>query len=66
LRAIVRRIAKRLLAADADHPRTLVDLAVLNLQDGQPAEATRLLQQVLNGKQSTPEIARLARELRLE
>jgi hypothetical protein len=66
LRAIGRRIAKRLLAADADHPRTLVDLAVLNLQDGQPAEATRLLQQVLNGKQSTPEIARLARELRLE
>jgi CubicO group peptidase (beta-lactamase class C family) len=63
LRTTGRRIAKRLLAVDAEHPRTLVDLAVLNLQDGHPDEAKRLLQQAMAGNRATPEIARLAKEL---
>lgn len=66
LRAIGRRVAKRLLAVDADHPRTLLDLAVLNLRDGQPAEARRLLDQAVAGRRATPEIARLVTELRPE
>jgi CubicO group peptidase (beta-lactamase class C family) len=66
LRATGRRIAKRLLAVDADHPRTLVDLAVLNIQDGQPAEATPLLQRAIAGNRATPEIARLVKELLAE
>jgi CubicO group peptidase (beta-lactamase class C family) len=63
LRAIGRRVARRLLAVDADHPRTLLDLAVLNLQDGQPAEAKKLLDQTLSGNRATPEIVRVAKDL---
>lgn len=63
LRDMGRAIAKRILAADAGHPRALVDLAVLTLQDGQAVEAKKLLRQVLDGGQATPEIAALARSL---
>src|SRR3546814_12794000 len=56
-------LARRALPADAEHPRVLVDLAALNLQDGQRNEAKNLLQQVLDGRQATPEIEALARSL---
>jgi CubicO group peptidase (beta-lactamase class C family) len=63
LRAAGRRIGRRLLAVDAEHPRTLLDLAVLNLQDRQAAEARRLLQQVTGGNAAPPEILRVAADL---
>lgn len=63
LREMGRRIARRLLEADADHPRALLDLAVLNLQDGEAADATRLLKEILSDHQATPEIEREVRDL---
>ena len=63
LRAIGRNLARRLLTADPANPRTLLDLAVLNVQDKQPAEAIKLLRRVLDERQATPEIERLALEL---
>jgi hypothetical protein len=63
LRDMGRTIARRALGADDAHPRALLDLAVLNLQDGQPAEAKKLLRQLLDSRQATPEIERQAREL---
>ncbi len=63
LRETGRRIARRLLEADADHPRVLLDLAVLNREDRQAAEAARLLDKVIEDKQATPEIERAAKEL---
>lgn len=63
LRDYGRTIAKRALAADPAHPRALVDLAVLNLQEGQRTEAKKLLRQVVDGGQATPEIDGLARSL---
>ncbi len=63
LRATARRIAKRLISVDGDHPRTLLDLAVLNLQDSRPDEAKRLLQQAMAGNRATPEILSLSRQL---
>jgi hypothetical protein len=63
LREMGRRIARRLLETDADHPRVLLDLAVLNLQDGQAEEGTRLLGKILADKQFTPEIERTVKEL---
>jgi CubicO group peptidase (beta-lactamase class C family) len=63
LRETGRRIARRLLEADADHPRVLLDLAVLNREDGQGAEARRLLDKILADKQATPEIERAAKDL---
>jgi CubicO group peptidase (beta-lactamase class C family) len=63
LRTAGRAIARRLLAADGNHPRVLLDLAVLELQDKQPAEAAKLLRRVLDEKHATPEIARAASEL---
>jgi CubicO group peptidase (beta-lactamase class C family) len=66
LREAGRRIARRLLDADADHPRVLLDLAVLNLADGQSAEARRLLERILADRQATPEIERAVRDLLAE
>ncbi len=63
LRDTGRRIARRLLAADPGQPRVLLDLAVLELQDGHADAAADLLKQVLDGGQATPEIAATAREL---
>lgn len=63
LRGIGRRVAKRLLSVDPDHPRTLLDLAVLNLQDRQPAEAGPLLDRAVAGSRATPEIERTVKEL---
>jgi CubicO group peptidase (beta-lactamase class C family) len=63
LRARGRAIAQRLLALDPAHPRVLVDLAVLNLQEGEGQQAQRLLQQVIDARQAPPEIHTLAREL---
>lgn len=63
LRAVGRRIAKRLFAVDDEHPRTLLDLAVLNLEDGQPQEARKLLNQIVAGRAATPEILRTTRDL---
>lgn len=57
IRAVGRRIAKRLLATDLNHPRTLFDLAVLEQEDGQLDEARRLLMRVAASAQSPPEIA---------
>ena len=62
LRQMGRRMARRLQDADRDHPRVLFDLAVLNLEDGQPEEARRLANQILADRQATPEIERAARE----
>jgi len=66
LREAGRRVAQRLLAADANHPRTLLDVAVLERQDGHPDEAGRLLQKILADRLATPEIAGTARELLAE
>jgi len=66
LREMGRRIADRLLAVDAADPRTLLDLAVLELRDGHSDEARRRLEQVLDGGQATPEIERTTRELLAE
>ena len=63
LRASGRRIAKRLLAVDARHPRTLLDLAVLNLQDGHTDEAAKLLEQVVADGRAPPEILRTTEAL---
>ncbi|MFN2445252.1 MAG: serine hydrolase [Vicinamibacterales bacterium] len=63
VRDMGRVIARRVLAADPPHPRALVDLAVLNLQDGQAGEAKKLLQRTLDERQATPEIEALARQL---
>lgn len=63
LRAMGRAIGQRALDADPADPRGLVHLALLNLEDGRPAEARTLLRQVLDGKQATPEIEELARQL---
>ncbi len=63
LREMGRRIAGRLLAVDASNPRTLLDLAVLELGDGRPDQAARRLDQVLREGQATPEIGRTARDL---
>jgi hypothetical protein len=63
LRAAGRRIAKRLLSVDADHPRTLLDLAVLALQDGQRDQARKLLQQLVSNRHVSPELLRTAQEL---
>ena len=62
LRQVGRRMARRLLDADRDHPRVLFDLALLNLEDGQAEEARRLVNQILADRQATPEIERAARE----
>lgn len=66
LRAMGLTIARRLLAVDPGDPRTLVDLAVLHIQAGKPGEAGPLLDTVLADGQATPELMRLARELRQE
>jgi CubicO group peptidase (beta-lactamase class C family) len=66
LREMGRRTARRLLDIDPDHPRVLLDLAVLNLQDGQPAEAARLLRKILVDRQASPEIERTTKELLAE
>jgi CubicO group peptidase (beta-lactamase class C family) len=63
LHAAGRRIAKRLLAVDASHPRTLLDFGVLQLQDGQVAEGKRLLRQVVEQGNATPEIKKAAEAL---
>ena len=54
---------RAVLEVDADHPRVLLDLAVLNSQEGEPAEATRLLERVLSDRQATPETERAAKDL---
>jgi len=64
VRAAGRRIARRLLAIDADHPRTLLDLAVLDLEDGHPADARPLVERIINGGRATPEVLEAAQELR--
>jgi CubicO group peptidase (beta-lactamase class C family) len=48
---------RRLLAVDPDHPRTLLDLAVLRIAAGKAEEGRALAQKVLSGGQATPEIA---------
>jgi len=63
LREVGRRLAKRLLSVDPDHPRTLLDLAVLHLQAGERKEARQLLEQAIIGNRSTPEISRVVKEL---
>jgi len=63
LRDMGRRIAGRLLAVDASNPRTLLDLAVLELQEGHPDEAARRLDGVLEQGLATPEIERAVRDL---
>lgn len=63
LRELGRSIARRTLALDPGQPRALVDLAVLNLQDGHAEEARKLLQRVIESRQASPEIDQLAREL---
>jgi CubicO group peptidase (beta-lactamase class C family) len=63
LRSAGRRVAKRLLAVDPDHPRTLLDLAVLNVEDGQPQDARPLLQRIVSGSRPPPEILRLSQEM---
>lgn len=63
LREMGRRMARRLLEADPDHPRVAFDLAVLNLEDGQADEARRLATGILADREATPEIERAAREL---
>jgi CubicO group peptidase (beta-lactamase class C family) len=64
LRTAARRIGKRLLAVDANHPRTLLDLAALASRDGRAAEARTLLEQIVAGGQATPEILTAIQELR--
>jgi len=66
LREMGRRAAQRLLATDAGHPRTLLDLAVLERQDGHLDEATTLLTRLLGGGQATPEIERAAAALKAD
>jgi CubicO group peptidase (beta-lactamase class C family) len=66
LRAIGRRIGQRLLAVDPDHPRVQLDLGVLELQDGHPDVAARLLRKIVADGQATPEIERTAREVLAE
>jgi len=63
LREMGRRIAGRLLAVDASNPRTLLDLAVLELQDGHADVASGRLRGVLEDGQATPEIERTVRDL---
>lgn len=63
LRDTGRRIAHRLLDADAGQPRVLLDLAVLELQDHHADVAADLLKRLLDGGQATPEIEATAREL---
>lgn len=57
LREMGETVARRLLAVDADHPRTLLDLAVLRIAAGKTDEGLALARKVLSGGQATPEIA---------
>jgi CubicO group peptidase (beta-lactamase class C family) len=63
LREVGRRLAKRLLSVDPDHPRTLLDLAVLHLQGGDQRAARQLLEQAIIGNRAPPEITRVVKEL---
>jgi len=56
LREMGENVARRLLAVDANHPRTLLDLGVLRISAGQREEGRALLQKLLADGQASPEI----------
>lgn len=58
-------LGRRLLAVDADHPRTLLDLAVLRIKSGKADEGRALIQKLIAGGQATPEILAETAELRM-
>lgn len=63
LRDYGRRIADRLLEADPDDPRVLLELAALHAAERHPQEADALARRILAGRQATPEVERAARDL---
>ncbi len=56
-------VARRLLAVDANHPRTLLDLGVLRLSAGKAEEGRALLQKLLAERHATPEIEAEANQI---
>lgn len=56
-------VARRLLAVDPNHPRTLLDLAVLRINAGKADDGRGLLQKLIADGQATPEIQVEANQL---
>ncbi len=56
-------VARRLLAVDANHPRTQLDLGVLRIGAGKADEGRALLQKLLAEGQATPEIQAEANQI---
>jgi hypothetical protein len=56
-------VARRLLAVDPAHPRTLLDLGVLRIAAGKADDGRAVLQKLLDGGQATPEISASANQI---